>query len=455
MPDTKLSRREAFRAVIRSFLDERLEERCEKLVPDDPKRAQLIEQFQFATWLKDAARRVSWIQAATHSLKAIHPDARGSNLYCDPLSLMPRTEIGSHLLDEHFSCDVVGNAGALDVYKFLRLKVADQSLLDAILVQDVDLLAALSDDPLQAKTWASAFASLVSPRGAPTSHTRAKQVYWLIDGDANDNQAYHLLAPLFATSLTHQVYARIVRDRFGDEKHDLKAARQARREGKDHPCGYCTYPELLVQKLGGTKPQNISQLNSERHGENYLLGSLPPSPWMQYLPKAPYRTNSVFTRFGKLKSVRKMTENFRHFLETDPPDNRETRLKREVFMDALLDELLIFSHALQTRPAGWTQNPECELEENEKLWLDPKRAETDVDFNQKWQWMDWPGVVGERFGNWLNEQLGETLPFGDDEQREWQKALLRNMGWENRLHQMRTQLDAPHYIPTIPARKTP
>ena len=36
------------------------------------------------------------------------------------------------------------------------------------------------------------------------------------------------------------------------------------------------YASLAVQELGGTKPQNISQLNSERRGDNYLLASLPP-----------------------------------------------------------------------------------------------------------------------------------------------------------------------------------
>jgi CRISPR-associated protein Csy1 len=455
MSDANSLRREAFRAAIQAFLDERLEERCGKLAPDDPKREQLIAQFQFVVWLEDAARRVSWIQVVTHSLKAMHPDARGSNLYCDPLLLASRLEIGSHLLDKHFSCDVVGNAAALDVYKFLRLKVGGQSLLDAMLARDADLLAALSDDSQQAQALVRAFSSLVSPRGVLASHTRAKQVYWLVDNDANDNRAYHLLAPLFATSLTHQVYAKIVWDRFGDEKHDPQAARQAHREGKDHPHGYSMYPGLLIQKLGGTKPQNISQLNSERHGENYLLGSLPPVHGTLYPLKAPYWTNSVFERFGELKSVREMTGNFRRFLESEPPANRETRLKREIFMDVLLDELLVFSLALQTRfPAGWTQNPKCMLEENEKLWLDPGRVEIDNNFKQKWQWMDWPGVVGKRFGNWLNEQLGEVLPFDDDEQREWQKVLLRNMGLANRLYQMRTEFDAPHYIPTIPARKT-
>lgn len=37
------------------------------------------------------------------------------------------------------------------------------------------------------------------------------------------------------------------------------------------------YPNLAVQKFGGTKPQNISQLNSER-GWQQLSAGLSPAP---------------------------------------------------------------------------------------------------------------------------------------------------------------------------------
>jgi hypothetical protein len=57
--------------------------------------------------------------------------------------------------------------------------------------------------------------------GAPASHKLAKQGYF----PAGDG--YHLLSPLFATSLVHAMHQKMVALRFGDE---VKAIWKARRE---------------------------------------------------------------------------------------------------------------------------------------------------------------------------------------------------------------------------------
>lgn len=113
----------AFRNTIEHFLKERLDAKLDKLQADDPKRADLIAQHRRETWLADAARRVMQIQIVTHTLKPIHPDARGTNLFCAPHDLPAHTEVGSHVLGRDFSSDVVGNAAALDVFKLLKLQV--------------------------------------------------------------------------------------------------------------------------------------------------------------------------------------------------------------------------------------------------------------------------------------------------------------------------------------------
>ena len=41
-----------------------------------------------------------------------------------------------------------------------------------------------------------------------SSHTQAKQVYRLTGSDPHDDQQFHLLAPLYPTSLAHRVYPR-------------------------------------------------------------------------------------------------------------------------------------------------------------------------------------------------------------------------------------------------------
>jgi CRISPR-associated protein Csy1 len=443
-----------WRETTIAFIQERLQAKLDKLKDDDPKREELLTQHQHGVWIEDAARRVSQIQAVTHSLKPIHPDARGTNLYVEPGSLPSLHELGSHALGQAFAGDVVGNAAALDVYKFLKLEVDGVSLLAALLAEDEAAVQALHDDPEQAQAWRDAFVGLTQPRaGGSSSHTRAKQLYWLTGSDPCGDGDYELLAPLFATSLAHAVHAQIQEDRFGEAN---KAARVARRERKAHDGVFHDYPGLAVQKMGGTKPQNISQLNSERGGVNYLLASLPPV-WNASPERLPVDAHSVFDKlFMARAEVCKTVRGLRQFLESDPAPNLPTRQRREAYIDTLLDELVTLSGELQQgMPAGWTRASADEekrfqkLARAEQLWLDPLRAELpeEADFAREWLWMDWPAEIGQRFANWLNAQLKGKLPVGDAEAREWKKVLLTDEdGFAQQLSEWRKQLDAPRYI---------
>lgn len=449
MPSTSTKRRAAFRNAIEHFLKERLDAKLDKLPSDHPKRDELISQHTRETWLAEAARRVAQIQIVTHTLKPIHPDARGTNLFRAPYELPAHGEVGSHILGQDFSSDVVGNAAALDVFKLLKLPVDGRPLLAWMQDGDPDLLAALSDDTDEAGDWLTAFTGITAPRSAtPSSHTLAKQLYWLAGEDPADNTQYHLLAPLYSSTLAHAVFQTINEDRFGEAG---KLARQARYAQRDHDTGYREYPDLAVQKFGGTKPQNISQLNSERGGNNYLLASRPPK-WETREIKVPLFTESVFPRFGWIREVRATVRNLRDFLESDPPPNMKTKNRRDALLDRLIDELVDFAHPLQaTLPAGWTRDTDCRLVEAERLWLDPGRAETDdatdTELAAAWQRMDWPAEIGRRFGNWLNHELGQSLPLGDIEGRLWRDELLLHTAWAGKLHTLRVQGDASTYIP--------
>lgn len=441
----------SFRAAIDAFLQERLQAKLDKLKPDeDAQRADLIAQHQRDTWLESAAKRVQQIQAVTHSLKPIHPDARGTTLYVQPSSMEPLAELGSHALGTAFTPDVVGNAAALDVYKLLKLEVAGVSLLAALQASLSDALQALHADPQKAQAWRDAFVGLTSAReGKASSHERAKQLYWLAGNDPSDDAAYHLLAPLYATSLAHAVYGQLQEDRFGEAN---KAARQARRDGNAHEGVHHEYRDLAVQKMGGTKPQNVSQLNSERGGTNYLLASLPPPAWKPSPLYLPVHSNSAFDRaFGARPAVRKTVKASLAFLLTDPEPNRHTRQKVDDFVDRLVDEVVIYAGELQSQPAGWSLDERYDdLALPEKLWLDPQRAEMpeEGDFAGQWLCMDWPAAIGKRFATWLNAELQGKLSVGDAEIRQWRKVLLDEGGsWAQWLRTLRDQIGAPNYIP--------
>jgi hypothetical protein len=102
--------------------------------------------------LDNAEQKVKKLLAATHVLKATHPQAgRGydlaeCNLRVRPAELPRRVEIGTHLLEEPFTSDVaVGDAAALPPCQFFKLKVDGLRLLDWFLQDDADLRAILND----------------------------------------------------------------------------------------------------------------------------------------------------------------------------------------------------------------------------------------------------------------------------------------------------------------------
>ena len=419
----------AIRNVITEFLKSRLKVKIEeldkkekslelkKLDPDHPDRVDLIKKrkeehakFNLTSWLSSAANRVTEIQMVTHSLKPLHSKAKATNLFRPPSELPISSFVSTSCLGDTYTIDVVGNAARLDVYAFLKLQFEDKSLLDLACSADTDLSVALSKDPIQAQQWMQAFAGLLLPRGKLSSEYRAKQLFWMVGCNANDDQSFHLLAPLYPTSLVQRIYLQIQDDRFSE---NAKAARAARKEGAPHAQTVHKYSNLAIQKIGGSNTQNVSQLNNERRGCNYLLSSIPPS-WKSTDVRPLFGVNSLFKVFGSRREVQHQVRALRRFLEIKPPSNLATRHKVNGWVNDLIDELLQFRASLQLLPPGWSSSINCSLTLAQRVWLDPvvvDRGTTVVD--------DAPDRVAEDFARWLNMQLRDPLPMGDPEFFHW------------------------------------
>jgi CRISPR-associated protein Csy1 len=122
------------RETISNFLQERLQSKLDKLKDDDAdQREKLLTDFLPENWISDAARRVLQIQQVTHALKFSHRHAKGSNVSVAGNPQVGELHVGTHILGSKVVPDVVGAAGALDVYKFLRLVVDGRSLLERVL----------------------------------------------------------------------------------------------------------------------------------------------------------------------------------------------------------------------------------------------------------------------------------------------------------------------------------
>jgi CRISPR-associated protein Csy1 len=409
-------------AAIREFLHKRLQLKLDNLQKQraklkdslanqvrevELKRKKEVARHQLEEWIADAAVRASRIEQATHILKLTHPQAKGSNLLARGNKTIAEIYVGTHTIGmDELRLDVIGDAAALDVAAFLRLRVDGKSLLDYANSRDPALAAAFCGDRKEAEKWMEAFGRLAQPRGPLASHKFAKQVYWpLAQGGEDGSKArYHLLAPLFSTSVAHYVWKIIEEDRFSVGAQN---ARAARRTGTAYPHGYRTYPDLAIQRVGGANPQNAGQLNLERNGKNYLLPSLPPT-WRSEPAHPPVHVNSVFDHlFGNRNRVRRALRAVHQFwnssLAVDSTPARQTRIgvARE-----LHDELLQFAAELHELKAGWSLAPDCQLNPEEQCWLDPRRAAQDQSFAALCRTSGWQDIICSRYANWLNTRLG-------------------------------------------------
>ena len=394
-----------------AFIEERLADKLEK-EKDEGKHQKLRDRHQPAVWIADAIHRVKQIGLATHAIKYSHPDARGSSLCSDGCEAAGEDLVGTHTLGDQRSLDVVGNAASLDVYKFLNLEVDGVPFWQRARDQDAALLAALPGSAEENRAWADSFATLAQDGPKPASHPLAKQVYWHLG--TND---YHLLQPLFPTSLVQRVNDILRKARFSDEARE---ARKARLDEKSYAYGFRDWPELLIQKFGGTKPQNISQLNSERHGEAWLLPSLPPS-WKQVGLRPPLHMDTVFKHLP-YRFNRKAEELERYLASVKGWNNQDIRDGRMRRVSEIIDDLIQCGCSyVDGLPAGWSADAECKLDNIECYWLDPNRDSED--FQQRRSSTDWPRDIADRFGMWLNSRLRRRykLPVGDHEHREWQR----------------------------------
>lgn len=414
---TNQNERTGLKILMEGFIQTRMQDKLAK-EKDAAKQDAIKRAYQTENWLNDAARRVSQIQLATHSIKFLNPDAKGSSIYL----AANQTDENPALVSTHTlvnkKADVVGNAAALDVFKFLQLSHANKTLLERVLENDANLWAALPGSEQQKTDWLSAFADIAEPKGVPTTHALAKQIYFPIA-----DEDYHLLAPLFPTCLVQAVYED-VQTRFSEE---TVQARKARKENKSHSQGYREYLNLAVQNFGGSKPQNVSLLNSARGGKAYLLPSLPPK-WQSADLKPPLRLKSIFPIFSyrvraTLKELRKMLSKAFYL-----KNNVDIRDGRATLVTEICDQLLFFSVQLQNLPAGWSADPLCQLPQAQALWLDPGRVLIDKDWRLKRQTLDWQSEVSDDFGLWLNGVLStKKLIFGDKEYGEWKALLEREL----------------------------
>ncbi|WP_374663969.1 type I-F CRISPR-associated protein Csy1 [Acinetobacter sp.] len=412
------------RELIEQYIQGRLNEKLEKLKVDDvAEREKQLEKYQVETWLEDASLRIGQLRLATHTPKQHHPDSKASAMFYN-IAETTHHFVGSQGLK--LDADVIGNAAVLDVFKLLRLKFQNVTLLDRLLNADADFIEALAlkkDDAALRFQRFLAFSQLPTELNAGRL---SKQVLFPVEQDD-----YHTLVLLYPSALVHRAYQQMSNDRFSDESKQLREARFKKlhqdKESRE-------YPNLLVQNFGGSKPQNISQLNSDRRGSMWLLPSIPPT-WQGQIVELP-KGRSVFSGYlSNRKDVKPLLHKIiALYRQEDRENNVEFRDQRDDLVAQLADCIIDMSFELQqSAPSAWTQKKDFSFAQS--FWLDRgyreelfdkedagELTEEEAEWLEAYRERDWHIEVGSDFGKWLNELLtkkAKLVDLDDHEVRVW------------------------------------
>jgi CRISPR-associated protein Csy1 len=353
--------------AIQSFLNERkelwLKKRITNNTSDEEKadyERQALEEFSLAKWLPDAAKRARQLSAASHPGKFSHPDAKISSIIAQSEKKNDGFLRSGNVEAE---LDVYGNAAALDVYKLLNIRLADNQTVLSHLEQQTSTIKQQLDIPgIQFNEIAQGLLAIKNNgTSAIRTSEKIKQVYFPVD-----HENYHLLSILTSSSLIFKLKERINILRFSDQ---AKAARDARKDNRHFDGELPEIRGLSVIGFGGTKPQNISVLNSQNGGTAYLLASMPPE--LQQRSIQPPKTNF----FGSYLGAKAYQEEFQQFhgqlLKLKENNNIHMRNKRDGLIRNIIYQVADRLWQIRYLDGGWSKSETYrQLPTHQKIWLD-------------------------------------------------------------------------------------
>lgn len=407
-----------FDPAIEQFFAERKEAWLKKALKASMSEAEVREKeqeceelFALKNWLPNAAKRAGQISMSTHPCTFSHPSARkNKNGYASSIIAQSKPSPDGFLRSGNLQVDpdALGNAAALDVYKFLTLILEDEKTLLQHIQDDTEFAQALlqktDDSPEVLK---EGFLAMVATKDEAVTSSKIKQVYFPVEG-GNDDEDYHLLSILSHSGHLFEMRQRLDRLRFSEE---VKAARELRKNNLRSETGYQEIYNLTTIGFGGTKPQNISVLNTQNAGKAHLLLSTPPelSPRNVRLPTRNF--------FGDVLYPKQMQDTFQalHRLLTADYNNVHIRDGRDYRIQEYVDQLIL--KMWQVRKAFEAQAEKARpahLIGYQKLWLFPEHE------SERSEYVPWLNTLVEdatrHFIRCYQKVLGRSaIQLGDSE----------------------------------------
>ena len=377
--------------AVSEFFDERKEiwmKKNQKASMSDDEVLELQERcneaFSLEEWLPSASKRAGQMSISTHPCTFSHPSARrNKNGDVTPIIAdVPSANDG--LLrsgNVEVQSDALGNAAALDVYKFLNLILSDgKKLIEHIEVESNFAKSLLKIKSAEYKHLRDGFMQMVSSSKVLVTSAKIKQVYFPVEDD------YHQLSILSNSGIIYYLKKRIDNMRFSDE---VKEIRQKRKKGECSDKGYSEIYDLTTIGYGGTKPRNISVLNSQNGGKAYLLRSMPPLLQKRELhfPKRNFFQDSL--RWWEVSEI--FDALYRVYsVDYNNVNIRKGRIYRyEQLMDKIVEKMWAVrlvsdeqyfeeNSKLKSHQKIWLSHKYIEEREKEDAWLDKLEKEITV-----------------------------------------------------------------------------
>ena len=370
----------------------RLKEECEEL-------------FKLDKWIPDAAKRAGQISISTHPCTFSHPSSRkNKNGYVSPIIAEIKKQNDGFLKSGNVEVqsDALGNAAALDVYKFLNLIMNDGKKL----IYHIEKNSEISKSLLNIKDHTyeqlrNGFLKMINSSQDLVTSEKIKQVYFPVYDD------YHQLSILSNSGIIFNIKKRINSMHFSDE---VKEKRAKRKKEEYSESGYSEIFELTSIGYGGTKPQNISVLNSQNGGKAYLLRSMPPVIKKRniYFPKSNFFEDSI-----RVWDVSEVFNALARITSTDY-NNIDIRNGRIYRYRQLMDKIIEKMWAVRLVSLEQYYEKNSRLKSHQKIWLSHEYEE----LREKDD--DWLEKLEKEISLWISNsyQKRTNKKFGAEEKKD-------------------------------------
>lgn len=402
------------------------------------KIAEYDEKYRFDVWIPNAALVLAkQLYFGTHISRGIHSSSKGDNVNFQSVPTLPPELVGSQLIPK-LELDANGNAAALPLAAFFNIIIDAEkgtTLKELLLTDDPRLEGCFADDPKLSNQYKVCFQNaLKGDLTKPSSDERNKQILWVNHPDPQEDN-YTCLVPLYPSSLTNHFYYKINQLRYSNTNKQALSNRY-KKDTEQSP--YTTLQSIGVTVLGGTKPQNVSQLTSNQGGRNYLLPSLPPIFKSREQIRLTEKQKTIFNR--RLAYVCSDGLNMLYEVVRAEKNIYPERDKRKFALELIAQTVLMQAERIQkTHPAGWTKD--YLLNEYQKYWLDPNRAELDGEeiFRQQAEQDNWSAKIIHQFASWVNECLKREFKsiqedFAKPEYNQWRRDMEKAIATQARLN---------------------